>query len=58
MTGLVFLRASALEGPNAVTPSAAVYVSRAPKWDPVDPSLPAFAQMPTQAEREAMAARG
>lgn len=54
MTGPVFLRASSLDDPNAVTPSVAVFTSRAPKWDPVDPALPAFAEMPTQAEREAM----
>ena len=55
---LLFLRASSLDDPNAVTPRASVYASRAPKWDPIDPSLPAFAEMPTQAEREAMTAKG
>ncbi len=58
MTGPVFVRASSLDDPNAVTPRASVYASRAPKWDPIDPSLPAFAEMPTQAEREAMTAKG
>jgi len=41
-----------------VTPGASVYASRAPKWDPVDPSIPAFAEMPTEAERQAMTGQG
>jgi hypothetical protein len=55
MPGMVFLRASSLDDPNAVTPQALVFTSRAPKWDPLDPALPAFATMPSDAVRESMA---
>ncbi|WP_193368458.1 GFA family protein [Pelagibius marinus] len=54
MPGFSFVRASSLDDLDAVTPSAVVYASRAPRWDPVDPSLPSFAEMPTEAERQAM----
>ena len=54
MPGMVFLRASSLDDPNAISPKAAVFASRAPAWDPVDPALPAFATMPSEAERKAM----
>jgi len=46
MPGMVFIRASSLDDPDAVTPSMVVYASRAPKWDKMDPSLPSFAEMP------------
>lgn len=46
MAGLVFLRASSLDDPDAVTPAMSVYTSRAPKWDQPDGALPAFAEMP------------
>ncbi len=46
MPGMVFLRASSLEDPDAVTPQMVVYKSRAPKWNLTDPSLPTFAEMP------------
>lgn len=55
MPGFVFLRASSLDDLDAVTPSVVVYASRAPRWDPADPSLPSFAEMPSEAERQAMA---
>lgn len=51
---LVFLRASSLDDPDAATPQASVYASRAPKWDPVDPALPAFPEMPSPEQRQAM----
>ncbi|MEO3430859.1 GFA family protein [Pelagibius sp. CAU 1746] len=51
---LVFLRASSLDDPDAITPGASVYASRAPKWDPVDPDLPAFPEMPGPEQRQAM----
>lgn len=44
--GMVFLRASSLDDPDQVTPQMIVYKSRAPKWDVMDPALPAFAEMP------------
>jgi hypothetical protein len=54
---LVFLRASSLDDPNVVTPGASVYASRAPQWDPVDPALPAFPEMPSPEQRQAMLQR-
>lgn len=55
MPGFTFVRASSLDDLDAVTPGAVVYASRAPHWDPADPALPAFAEMPTEAERQVMA---
>ncbi|MFO1036522.1 MAG: GFA family protein [Geminicoccaceae bacterium] len=46
MPGMVFLRASALDDPEIVKPQMIVYASRAPSWDRLDPTLPAFATMP------------
>ncbi|MCB1743943.1 MAG: GFA family protein [Gammaproteobacteria bacterium] len=46
MSGVVVLRASSLDDPNGVQPGVNVYTSRAPSWDPPDPSLPGFAEMP------------
>lgn len=46
MPGMTALRASSLDDPDAVTPQLIVYKSRAPKWDVMDASLPAFAEMP------------
>lgn len=46
MPGMAFLRASSLDDPDAVTPQMIVYKSRAPAWDRMDASLPAFAEMP------------
>ena len=54
---LVFLRASSLDDPNAVTPGASVYASRAPTWDPVDPALPAFPEMPKPEQVQGMLQR-
>lgn len=50
MPGLVFPRASVLDDPDRVTPQMVVYASRAPKWDHMDPALPAFAVMPPAAQ--------
>lgn len=44
--GVVYPRASSLDDPNRVTPQVVVYASRAPVWDYVDQSLPAFPEMP------------
>lgn len=48
MDGMVFLRASALDDPEAVTPALSVYTSRAPSWDQADENLPSFAEMPPE----------
>ena len=44
--GMIFLRASTLDDPNAFAPQLVVYASRAPVWDPVSPDLPAFPERP------------
>jgi hypothetical protein len=46
MPGAVFPRASSLDDPDTVTPQVSVYASRAAAWDPVDPNLPSFPEMP------------
>lgn len=56
MPGLVFVRASALDVPDIVTPQMIVYASRAPAWDHMDPTLPAFAGMPDMDARPGGAA--
>ena len=48
MPGAMFLRASSLDDPDAVTPQMVVYASRAPKWDVMDPALPSFPEMPEE----------
>lgn len=55
---LVFLRASSLDDPDAITPQAQVYTSRAPRWHPVDPALPSFPEMPSPEQRQAMLEQG
>lgn len=55
MPGMVFLRASSLDDPNAVTPQMIVYASRAPAWDHMDPALPSFPEMPAGGRQKAMA---
>ena len=44
--GMVFLRASSLDDPNTVEPEMSVYASRAPGWAVMDPTKPAFPEMP------------
>jgi hypothetical protein len=46
MPGVVFPRASVLDDPEVVKPQMVVYASRAPSWDHMNPTLPAFAVMP------------
>ncbi|WP_427964121.1 GFA family protein [Altererythrobacter sp.] len=46
MPGLAFLRASSLDNPDAISPTANVYTSRAPAWAILDESIPSFAEMP------------
>lgn len=48
MEGLVVVRASSLDDPEAVTPSKAIYAAQAPSWDPVDTRLECFEEMPPQ----------
>ena len=48
MAGMIFVRASCLDDPNAVTPSMTVYASRAPIWSHIDQSGPVFDEMPPQ----------
>ena len=46
MPGMVFVRASSLDDPEVFQPQLAVYTSRAPSWDKLDPALPSIAEMP------------
>lgn len=55
--GAVFVRASSLDDPNVVTPQALVFTSRAATWEPLDPELPSFPEMPPEQVRKAMAGR-
>jgi len=45
MPGMAFPRASSLDDPEVAKPQFVVYASRAPSWDTVDPSLPAYPEM-------------
>ena len=44
--GMVFVRASSLDDPEVFQPQLAVYTSRGPSWDKLDPALPSFPEMP------------
>ena len=55
MPGIVMLRGSSLDDPNSITPQMNVYVSRAPEWANIDPSLPGFAEMPEGGPQAVMA---
>lgn len=46
MVGVIAVRASSLDDPDAITPQMIVYTSRAPAWDVMDPALPSFPEMP------------
>lgn len=46
MPGMLFLRASSLDDPETIRPVMSVYASRAASWDPVDPNLPSYAEVP------------
>lgn len=54
---LVFLRASSLDDPDIVDPRAQVFTKDAAKWEPLDPALPSFPEMPPERARKAMAGR-
>jgi hypothetical protein len=44
--GMVFIRASSLDDPEAFRPQMIVYDSRRPSWDAIVADLPRFAGMP------------
>jgi hypothetical protein len=46
MPGMLFIRVSSLDDPDAVEPQMAVYASRAPRWARMDKGKPIFAMMP------------
>ncbi|MEM1253405.1 MAG: GFA family protein [Cyanobacteria bacterium P01_H01_bin.21] len=46
MPGVVYPRASSLDDPNILEPQVVVYASRALTWDPVNPALIGFPEMP------------
>lgn len=46
MPGMVTFRAASLDTPEAVSPQMAVYTKRLLAWDHLDPTLPAFQEMP------------
>ncbi len=50
-TDLLFLRASSLDDPSVFAPQMVVYTSRAPTWDLMDSSLPAFPENPPEVEK-------
>jgi hypothetical protein len=46
---LVFIRVGTLEDASAVKPAATIWVSQAPTWAQIDPSLPKFDRQPPPA---------
>tara|TARA_R110002073_G_scaffold92783_5_gene217335 strand:- start:8176 stop:8619 length:444 start_codon:yes stop_codon:yes gene_type:complete len=46
LQGMVFPRASSLDDLEVARPTMSVYASRAASWDPVDPNLPSFSEVP------------
>ncbi|PCI64726.1 MAG: aldehyde-activating protein [Kordiimonadales bacterium] len=46
ISGMMFLRASSLDNPDAISPSVLVYASRAPKWASCGEGLAVFDEMP------------
>lgn len=50
MQGMIVVRASSLDDPEIFTPKLTVYTSRAASWDPIDPALPGFEEMPPPAD--------
>ncbi|HEX9880991.1 MAG TPA: GFA family protein [Hyphomicrobium sp.] len=53
MPGMVFVRASSLDDPEAFKPQMVVYTDRAASWDRMDLDLPRFAAMPVLEDRPA-----
>ena len=58
MPGMLFLRASSLDDPEVIRPAMSVYASRAASWDPVNPDLPSFPEMPEDGPEQAIAEHG
>ena len=58
MPGMVFVRASSLDDPEAISPIMSVYASRAISWDPIAPDLPSFPEMPSAMPEGAGAGQG
>ena len=56
MPGALFLRASSLDDPDAITPQMAVYASRAPKWAVFADGRAVFAEMPEGGPQEVIGA--
>ena len=54
MPGMIFIRASSLDDPEVAVPSMAVYASRAPSWDHIDPSVQGFPIMPEGGPRQVL----
>ncbi|KZL22113.1 putative glutathione-dependent formaldehyde-activating enzyme [Pseudovibrio axinellae] len=48
MSELIFVRASTVDQPEIIEAQVTVYASRAPSWDEIDKTLPAFPEMPPQ----------
>lgn len=52
MPGMMFLRASSLEDPDAIKPTMFVYASRAPKWAGIGEGCATFDEMPPAPPQE------
>jgi len=57
MPGMVFPRASCLDDPDIAKPEMAIYASRAPSWDYIDPALPSVEEMPEGGPQQVMEER-
>ena len=55
MPGMVFIRVSSLDDPDAVEPQMTVYASRAPAWARLDRTKPVFDTMPQGGPQGVMA---
>ncbi len=51
MPGVVIVRASSLDDPEAAVPDMAIYVSRALSWDPANKDLRCFEEMAVRRKR-------
>jgi hypothetical protein len=49
MPHLIFVRASALDDPDAFAPQMAVWAARAPRWDAANAAIPTFDEAPRSA---------
>ena len=55
MPGMVFVRVSSLDDPDAVEPQMTVYASRAPAWAMLDRTRPVLDEMPEGGPQRVMA---